>query len=71
MTQPHTHEGDPNQPDESDIISTLLEDLHKANDERLFHKAQARKMRRRAEEAEMKAASLQARLDQVEAGSPS
>lgn len=58
---------DPSRPDQEDVLQTVLEDLAKATDERMYFKAQARKLLRRAEQAEMAIAALQARIDQLEA----
>lgn len=63
-----------NRPDQQDVIDTLIEELRErdaaivnANDQRMYFKAQAKKLQRRAEVAEASVASLQASLDQVRA----
>lgn len=78
MTQPHEHLPESAEeklrPDQQDVIDTVLEELRerdaaivRANDERMFYKAQVKKQIRRAEVAEMAMASLQARIDQLQA----
>lgn len=63
-----------NRPDQQDIIDTLIEELRErdaaivnVNDQRMYFKAQAKKLQRRAEVAEMNVSSIQASLDQARA----